>query len=196
MSEKDKISDLLESVGNPISAAKSTIESTRGLVQETYGLVEDVRGIAEKEKARREDRKEQRQVDSVKSSAKIKTKVASNELKKAAIEYNASIDANISAAKAALIRERQREEEHSLIWSMSQSERDAYLAEKKKQADQAIKEKLRIIKENDARQARNQMIFTVCFTIVFALISLWAFFLWLHYLTGKIPNVPGASWVR
>ncbi len=98
MSEKDKISDLLESVGNPISAAKSTIESTRGLVQETYGLVEDVREIAEKEKARREDRKEQRQVDSVKSSAKIKTKVASNELKKAAIEYNASIDANISAA--------------------------------------------------------------------------------------------------
>lgn len=196
MSGKDKISDALDAVSNPFSAAKSTVESARGLVNETYGLVEDVRGIAEKEKERREKAKEARQTDGVKAQARIVKKVATTELQKAAIEYNASVDANVSAAKAALIKQRQIEDEHSLIWSMSQSERDAYLAEKRKQADEAIKEKLRIIRKNDARKAMNELISTIIFVVVFSIATLWAGMLWLHYLTGKIPNIPGASWVR
>lgn len=196
MSGGDKITDALNAVTNPVSAAKSTVESARGLVNETYGLVEDVRVIADKEKARREKIRESRETDSATARARIATKVAQSQVKKAAAEYNAAIESQNAAAKAALIKQYQEQQEHALIWSMSESERNAYLAQKRKQADDAVKEKLRIIRENDARKARNEMIFAVVFTIVFSVVAAWGFILWMHYLTGKIPNIPGASWVR
>ena len=196
MSEKDKIVDALEAVSNPLSAAKNTVSSARGLVKETYGLVEDVREIAAKEKAHQEKAREERQIEGAKAKVRITKRVGDREVNKAVLEHNAAVTASESAAKAALIRQRQAEEEHALVWSMSSAEREAYYAEKKKQIEQIKQEKLRLIREENARQERNDMIVAVIATLITMIIMVWGFFLWLHYMTGSLLWVPGASWIR
>lgn len=196
MSEKDSITDALKAVTSPISAAESTVKSARGLVKETYGLVEDVRNIAHKEAARYERIKEERDTTSEKATQRITQKVAAKQVQKAASEYNAAAKSNADAAKAMLIKKYQVEQEQSLIWSMSNEEREAYLAEKKRQAEEAIKEKLRIVRENDARRDRNEMIVAVLFSVAFLVTMLWGLLLWLHHLTGAMPQLPGAKFVH
>ena len=196
MSGGDKISDALNAVSNPLSAAKSTVESARGLVKETYGLVEDVREIAAKERKHREQVEEDRAVEGSKVKVKIAQRIGRREVRDAVQEHNASMEATMAAAKAALIKQRQQEQEHALVWSMSQSERDAYYAEKKRQVEEAKAEKLRLIREADARKERNEMIVASIVAFFCVIGMIWIFLLWMQYLTGNLPNVPGAGWLK
>jgi hypothetical protein len=192
----DKISEALSAVSNPLSAAKSTVESARGLVKETYGLVEDVRDIAAKEKERREKISDERAVAGSKAKVRIAKRVGSREVQDAVQEHNAAVTTAMAAAKAAIIKQRQQEQEHALIWSMSQSERDAYYAEKQRQIDEAKKEKLRLIREADARKERNETILASVVAFICIIGIVWVFLLWMHHITGALPNVPGAEWVE
>ena len=196
MSGSDEIVKALGAVSNPLSAAKSTVSSARGLVKETYGLVEDVRDIAAKEKAHQEKKADERATQGSKVKVRIAKRVGRREIQDAVQDHNAAVETSMAAAKAALIRQRQAEAEHEMIWSMSQSEREAYLAEKKKQVEQAKAEKLRLIREADERREHNEMIATTVVGILCITGMVWVFLLWMHHLTGGLPRLPGAAWVH
>ena len=77
------------------------------------------------------------------------------------------------------------------------AERDAYYAEKQRQIEEAKAEKLRLIREADARQERNELIAAVVFGVVSTGVVVWGFILWLAYMTGSgFEWLPGVRLIR
>ena len=150
----DKLTQMIEGVTNPVSAAKNTIEAARGVVNEGYGLVEDVRVIAEKEAERREKKREAKQVAPSSAELKVTQQIAKRQVSVAEMKFDAARAQAFSAIEKSMLEERAREEEHRLIWSMSQSERGAYLAEKRKQAEMIREQQRKIAREAALRKER------------------------------------------
>jgi hypothetical protein len=103
----------------------------------------------------------------------------------------------MSAAKKVLIERKRAEDENALVWSMSKEERDAYFEEKAAQTERIKAEKLRLIREEDARQERNEMIFAVTFGVVATGVIVWGFLAWIAVMKGNgMTWLPGIQWIR
>jgi hypothetical protein len=180
----DKLTEIAGAAANPLNAAKSSLEAARGVLEQGEGLVNDVRGIAERERERREKREDERAIRPSKTTERASKRVAGREMNRAVADYNAATETAETAAKAAYLRQLAAEEEHHMIWSMGQAEREAYFAQKKAQTAAVVAEKLRIIREEDARQERFEMWVGVITGIAVFLAGLWFLVLWIAWLTG------------
>lgn len=161
MSKLDKLTDLANSATNPISAVKTTVESARGLMNETYGLVEDARSIAAKESARREAKREAAAIKPSLDKEKAVKIVTRRDTNAVITEYNTAQMAVKEAARQALIIQRQKEDEHTFYWSMSQDERQEYDRIRKEQAEKIKQEQLRVIREKRRKAERNDTLLAV-----------------------------------
>lgn len=175
----DKLADIAGAASNPLSAAKSSVEAARGLMNETYGLVEDARGIAEKEAARREKKRDESAMKQTLSKEKATKTVTRRDTNSVVSEYNSNHDAVKEATRQALIKIRQREEEHAHYWSMSQEERQEYDKVRREQVEKIRKEQLRITREKYARKERNELILGIVISTIMFLVGSYFIFNWL-----------------
>lgn len=180
----DKLTQMIEGVTNPVSAAKNTIEAARGVVNEGYGFVEDVRAIAEKEAERREKKREAKEVAPSSAELKATQQVAKRQVSVAEMKFDAARAQAFSAIEKSMLEERAREEEHRLIWSMSQSERDAYLSEKRKQVELVREQQRKKAKEEALRKERMELILSILLGVVMAAFGLFMIFLALMKSAG------------
>ena len=93
--------------------------------------------------------------------------------------------------KAALIREKQREEEHAMYWSMSQSERAEYDRARKEQTEKIKQEQLRITREKWRKKERNETLLAVVLAIILFAGGIYGILVWLAYATDN-PTLKSA----
>ena len=94
--------------------------------------------------------------------------------------------ATTELAKQVLLARKAQEEEQAMIWSMSQEERDAYLAAKKEQTEKVVAEKLRIQREADEAKALFDLILNIFIGIVlFIGLAVGGFFTLRYVLAGR-----------
>lgn len=191
MSKLDKIAEAANAVSNPLSAAKTTVESARGLMNETYGLVEDARAIAAKESAIRQKKRDEASMKPTLTKERATKIVTSREVNSAVIDYNTKTSAATAAMKAALIREKQREEEHAMYWSMSQSERAEYDRARKEQTEKIKQEQLRITREKWRKKERNETLLAVVLSVILFAGGIYGILVWLAYATDN-PTLKSA----
>jgi len=187
MSKLDKIAEAANAVSNPRSAAKTTVESARGLMNETYGLVEDARAIAAKEAAVRQKKRDEAALKPQLTKDRVTKVVTTREVNSAVIDYNTKTSAATAAMKAALIREKQREEEHAMYWSMSQSERAEYDRARKEQNEKIKQEQLRIVREKRKKDERNEVILAVVVSLIIFVGGVYGMLAWLAYASNNQP---------
>jgi hypothetical protein len=103
----------------------------------------------------------------------------------------------MAAAKKILIEKKRADEESAMVWAMSKEERDAYFEEKAAQIERIKAEKLRLIREEDARRERNELIFAVVFGVVATGVVIWGFLVWIAVMKGSgMTWLPGIKWIR
>ena len=187
----------LDDITNPLSQAEGTIKAARGVLNESVGLVKDVNKVAGELKQYREDRQDEKAIAPALMNKRATKRVTKRDVKQATAEYDSDLDSSMSAAKKVLIERKRAEEENALVWSMSKEERDAYFEEKAAQTERIKAEKLRLIREEDARRERNELIFALVFGVVATGVVVWAFLLWIAGMKGSGMNwLPGIQWVR
>jgi hypothetical protein len=187
----------LEDLTNPLSQAEGTIKAARGVLNESVGLVKDVHKVAGELKEYRENRQDERAIAPSLRNQRATKRVTKRDVKQATAEYDSELDSSMSAAKKVLIERKRAEEENALVWSMSKEERDAYFEEKAAQTERIKAEKLRLIREEDARQERNEMIFAVVFGVVATGVVIWGFLVWIAVMKGNgMTWLPGIQWIR
>lgn len=191
MSKLDKIAEAANAVSNPLSAAKTTVESARGLMNETYGLVEDARAIAAKEAAARQKKRDNAAMKQDLSKERATRIVNNRVVNSAIIDYNTKTSAATAAMKAALIREKQREEEHAMYWSMSQEQRNEYDRARKEQTEKIKQEQLRITREKWRKKERNETLLAVLLSIILFAGGIYGILVWLAYATDN-PTLKSA----
>jgi len=175
----DKLTEIAGAAANPLSAAESTLKAARGVVKEGHGLVEDVRKIAEAETKRAEKKADQQAIQSAIDKHRAAKRVGKQESERAAKTYNADTQTSHSAAEKILIEKKAQEEEHALIWSMSADEREAYLAEKRKQIELRRKEERRIELERIRRKELRDSIIGGIMAIFGLCVGVYFIFDWL-----------------
>ena len=187
----------LDDIPNPLNQAEGAIKAARGVLNESVGLVKDVNKVAGELKQYREDRQDDRAIAPALMNKRATKRVTKRDVKQATAEYDSDLDSSMSAAKKVLIERKRAEEENALVWSMSKEERDAYFEEKAAQIERIKAEKLRLIREEDARRERNELIFALVFGVVATGVVVWAFLLWIAGMKGSGMNwLPGIQWVR
>lgn len=175
----DKLTEIAGAAANPLSAAESTLKAARGVVNQGHGLVEDVRKIAEAEAKRAEKKSDQKAIQSAIDKHRAAKRVGKRESDRAAENYNADTQTVHSAAEKILIEKKAQEEEHALIWSMSADEREAYLAEKRKQIELRRKEERRIELERIRRKELRDGIIGGILALMGACVGMYFIFDWL-----------------
>lgn len=175
----DKLTEIAGAAANPLSAAESTLKAARGVVNQGHGLVEDVRKIAEAEAKRAEKKTDQKAIQSAIDKHRAAKRVGKRESERAAENYNADTQTSHSAAEKILIEKKAQEEEHALIWSMSADEREAYLAEKRKQIELRRKEERRIELERIRRKELRDGIIGGILALIGACVGVYFIFDWL-----------------
>lgn len=175
----DKLTEIAGAAVNPLSAAESTLKAARGVVNQGHGLVEDVRKIAEAEAKRAEKKANQKAIQSAIDKHRAAKRVGKQESERAAETYNADTQTSHSAAEKILIEKKAQEEEHALIWSMSADEREAYLAEKRKQIELRRKEERRIELERIRRKELRDGIIGGILALMGACVGMYFIFDWL-----------------
>ena len=175
----DKLTEIAGAAANPLSAAESTLKAARGVVNQGHGLVEDVRKIAEAEAKRAEKKSDQKAIQSAIDKHRAAKRVGKRESDRAAENYNADTQTSHSAAEKILIEKKAQEEEHALIWSMSADEREAYLAEKRKQIELRRKEERRIELERIRRKELRDGIIGGILALMGACVGMYFIFDWL-----------------
>ncbi|MCX7278363.1 MAG: hypothetical protein NTZ15_13725, partial [Burkholderiales bacterium] len=104
---------------------------------------------------------------------------------------------SMSAAKKVLIERKRAEEENALVWSMSKEERDAYFEEKAAQTERIKAEKLRLIREEDARRGRNELMLAGVVGVAATGVVVWGFLAWIAVMKGSgMTWLPGIQWIR
>ena len=187
----------LDDITNPLNQAEGAIKAARGVLNESVGLVKDVAQVAGEIKQYREDRQDEKAIAPSLVNKRATQRITKRTTKQAEADYDSSLDSSMSAAKKVLIERKRAEEENALVWSMSKEERDAYFEEKAAQTERIKKEKLRLIREEDARQERNQLIFAVVFGVVATGVVVWLFLLWMAAMKGSgMTWLPGIAWIR
>jgi hypothetical protein len=84
-----------------------------------------------------------------------------------------------------------------MVWAMSKDERDAYFVEKAAQTERIKAEKLRLIREEDARRERNELIFAVIFGVAATGVVIWGFLVWIAVMKGSgMTWLPGIQLIR
>ena len=175
----DKLTEIAGAAANPLSAAESTLKAARGVVNQGHGLVEDVRKIAEAEAKRAEKKADQKAIQSAVDKHRAAKRVGKQESERAAETYNADTQTSHSVAEKILIEKKAQEEEHALIWSMSADEREAYLAEKRKQIELRRKEERRIELERIRRKELRDGIIGGILALIGACVGVYFIFDWL-----------------
>ena len=187
----------IDDITNPLNQAEGAIKAARGVLNESVGLVKDVNKVAGELKQYREDRQDDRAIAPALMNKRATKRVTKRDVKQATAEYDSDLDSSMSAAKKVLIERKRAEEENALVWAMSKEERDAYFEEKAAQIERIKAEKLRLIREENARRERNELIFAVVFGVVATGVVIWAFLLWIAGMKGFGMNwLPGIQWVR
>jgi hypothetical protein len=187
----------LDDITNPLSQAEGTIKAARGVLNESVGLVKDVHKVAGELKEYRENRQDERAIAPALLNKRATKRVIKRGTKQAEADYDSNLDSSMSAAKKVLIERKRAEEENALVWSMSKEERDAYFEEKAAQIERIKAEKLRLIREEDARQERNELIFAVIFGVVATGVVIWGFLAWIAVMKGSgMTWLPGITWIR
>lgn len=187
----------LDDITNPLNQAEGALKAARGVLNEGVGLVKDVNKVAGELKQYREDRQDDRAIAPALMNKRATKRVTKRDVKQATAEYDSDLDSSMSAAKKVLIERKRAEEENALVWSMSKEERDAYFEEKAAQIKRIKAEKLRLIREEDARRERNELIFAVVFGVVATGVVVWLFLLWMAAMKGSgMTWLPGIEWIR
>jgi hypothetical protein len=187
----------LDDITNPLNQAEGALKAARGVLNEGVGLVKDVNKVAGELKEYRENRQDEKAIAPSLRNQRATKRVTKRDVKQATAEYDSELDSSMSAAKKVLIERKRAEEENALVWSMSKEERDAYFEEKAAQTERIKAEKLRLIREEDARRERNELIFAVIFGVVATGVVIWLFLLWIAAMKGSgMSWLPGIQWVR
>jgi uncharacterized Rmd1/YagE family protein len=187
----------LDDITNPLNQAEGTIKAARGVLNESVGLVKDVHKVAGEIKQYRENRQDEKAIAPALMNKRATKRVTKRDVKQATAEYDSELDSSMSAAKKVLIERKRAEEENALVWAMSKEERDAYFEEKAAQTERIKAEKLRLIREEDARQERNELIFAVVFGVVATGVVIWGFLVWIAVMKGSgMTWLPGITWIR
>lgn len=187
----------LEDITNPLNQAQGTIKAARGVLNEGVGLVKDVNKVAKEYRQYRENQADERAIAPTLTNSRATNRVLKRGKRQDIEEHNSEVQSSMEAARKVLLEKKRQEEEASLVWSMSKDERDAYYAQKQAQIEAVKAEKLRLIREEDARKARNEIITAVAFGMAATATVLWAFLLWLAYMTGSgFAWLPGVHLVR
>lgn len=187
----------LDDITNPLSQAEGTIKAARGVLNESVGLVKDVNKVAGELKQYREDRQDDRAIAPALLNKRATKRVVKRGTKQVEADYDSDLDSSMAAAKKVLIEKKRAEDEAAMVWSMSKEERDAYYAEKAAQIERIKAEKLRLIREEDARQERNELIFAVVFGVVATGVVVWGFLAWIAVMKGSgMTWLPGITWIR
>jgi uncharacterized Rmd1/YagE family protein len=187
----------LDDITNPLNQAEGALKAARGVLNEGVGLVKDVNKVAGEIKQYREDRQDEKAIAPSLRNQRATKRVTKRDVKQATAEYDSDLDSSMSAAKKVLIERKRAEEENALVWSMSKEERDAYFEEKAAQTERIKAEKLRLIREEDARQERNQLIFAVTFGVVATGVVIWGFLAWIAVMKGNgMTWLPGITLIR
>lgn len=174
----DKLTELAGAAANPLSAAESTLKAARGVVNQGHGLVEDVRKIAAVEQKRANQRADERAIQQSVDRRRAADRVGKREVNRAAEEYNAAVATTKAATERVLIEQKLAREEHDLIWSMSASEREAYLAEKRRQIELRRKEERRIELERIKRKELRDGIIGAVLSVIAVLFGVYWMFDW------------------
>ena len=187
----------LDDITNPLSQAEGTIKAARGVLNESVGLVKDVHKVAGELKEYRENRQDERAIAPALMNKRATKRVTKRDVKQATAEYDSELDSSMSAAKKVLIERKRAEEENALVWSMSKEERDAYFEEKAAQTERIKAEKLRLIREEDARRERNELIGALVFGVIATGVVIWGFLAWIAVMKGSgMTWLPGITWIR
>jgi len=187
----------LDDITNPLSQAEGTIKAARGVLNEGVGLVKDVHKVAGELKEYRENRQDEKAIAPSLRNQRATKRVTKRDVKQATAEYDSDLDSSMSAAKKVLIERKRAEEENALVWSMSKEERDAYFEEKAAQTERIKAEKLRLIREEDARQERNELIGALVFGVIATGVVIWGFLAWIAVMKGNgMTWLPGITLIR
>jgi hypothetical protein len=187
----------LDDITNPLNQAEGTIKAARGVLNESVGLVKDVHKVAGELKQYRENRQDEKAIAPSLINKRATQRITKRTTKQAEADYDSNLDSSMSAAKKVLIERKRAEEENALVWSMSKEERDAYFEEKAAQTERIKAEKLRLIREADARQERNELIGALVFGVVATTGVVWLFLLWIAAMKGSGMNwLPGIRLIR
>jgi hypothetical protein len=187
----------LDDITNPLNQAEGALKAARGVLNEGVGLVKDVNKVAGELKEYRENRQDEKAIAPALMNKRATKRVTKRDVKQATAEYDSELDSSMSAAKKVLIERKRAEEENALVWSMSKEERDAYFEEKAAQTERIKAEKLRLIREEDARRERNEMIFAVVFGVVATGAVIWGFLVWIAVMRGSgMTWLPGITLIR
>jgi len=187
----------LDDITNPLNQAEGALKAARGVLSEGVGLVKDVNKVAGELKQYREDRQDDRAIAPALLNKRAVKRVIKRGTKQAEADYDSDLDSSMSAAKKMLMEKKRADEESAMVWAMSKEERDAYFVEKAAQTERIKKEKLRLIREEDARRERNELIFAVIFGVVATGVVVWAFLAWMAVLKGSgMTWLPGIKWIR
>jgi hypothetical protein len=117
--------------------------------------------------------------------------------KQAEAQYDSDLDSSMAAAKKMLMEKKRADEESAMVWAMSKEERDAYFEEKAAQTERIKAEKLRLIREEDARRERNELIGAIVFGVVATGVVIWGFLAWIAVMRGSgMTWLPGITWIR
>ena len=187
----------LDDITNPLNQAEGTLKAARGVLKEGVGLVKDVAQVAGEIKQYREDRQDDKAIAPALLNKRATKRVIKRGTKQAEADYDSDLDSSMSAAKKMLMEKKRADEESAMVWAMSKDERDAYFVEKAAQIERIKAEKLRLIREEDARQERNELIFGVIFGVAATGVVVWGFLAWIAVMKGNGMNwFPGIQWIR
>ena len=121
---------------------------------------------AQEIKQYREKKEDERAIRGSLTQKRATNRIAKRATNAAIAEHDAAVTSAQELAKQVLIAKKAAEEESAMIWSMTQDEREAYLAAKKEQTERVKAEKLRMIREADEAQARFDLILNVIIGIL------------------------------
>jgi hypothetical protein len=187
----------LDDITNPLNQAEGTLKAARGVLKEGVGLVKDVAQVAGEVQQYRENKADERAIAPSLLNKRATKRIAKRTTKQAEADYDSELDSSMSAAKKVLIEKKRAEEEAAMVWAMSKDERDAYYAEKAAQIERIKAEKLRLIREADARRERWELVGALMFGLGATGVVIWAFLLWIAAMKGSGMNwLPGIRLIR
>ena len=176
----------LDDITNPLNQAESSLKAARGVLKEGKGLIKDIAETAHEYKQYKEKQADERAIQGNLSNKRATNRIAKRNTNAAIADHDAQVTSTTELAKQVLLAKKAQEEESALIWSMTQDERDAYLAAKKAQTEQVVAEKLRIQREADEARERAELFVNVTLGILILGGTIFAFIECLAYfLTGK-----------
>jgi len=176
----------LDDITNPLNQAESSLKAARGVLKEGKGLIKDIAETANEYKQYKEKKADERAIQSNLSNKRATNRIAKRNTNAAIADHDAAVTSSTELAKQVLLQKKAQEEEAAMIWSMSQDERDAYLAAKKAQTEQVKAEKLRLKREADEAAARTELFINVTIGVLLLGGLMFSFLeVMSYYLTGK-----------